>query len=75
MRLQVNLHGAWRNVPDQAGGLDEGQLMAAALATHPEASGFRILHGVDDFCRPRVIWLWSPEAGWHRPRWYVETAQ
>ncbi len=68
MRLQANLHGAWKNLPEHDGG-SEAHLLKLGPATYPNAGGMRIL---DDrlLYANKVVWMWTKAQGWHRPHWY-----
>jgi hypothetical protein len=63
MRLQANLHGAWKNLPEHDGG-SEAHLLALGPAAYPNAGGMRLLDG------HQVVWMWTKAQGWYRPHWY-----
>ena len=63
MRLQANLHGAWRNLPEHDGG-SEAHLLKLGPSAYPHAIGLRIKD------EHQVVWMWNAKQGWYRPHWY-----
>jgi len=75
VKLQAKYNGAWRNVAMPSATADMSlpkdeclKRLAARLCTG--VNGMRITDGQEVDGRTRVLWLWSPESGWHRPHWY-----
>jgi hypothetical protein len=63
MRLDANLHGAWKSLHEHDCG-SEAHLKQLGTAAYPQANALRIK---DDH---QVIWLWDRAQGWYRPPWY-----